>query len=135
MTVVKIKKQKTQKSVSKKENLNLKIIKLLKATKFKNDINYLEKNKIVIDSFFSCKRKHKELTKNNKLRLKTQQTFKNERENVFTEEINKIALGPNDDKRIQSIDLIETYAYRTSKDLISEKKEIKCNNIITLYKR
>ena len=84
MTVVKIKKQKTQKSVSKKENLNLKIIKLLKATKFKNDINYLEKNKIVIDSFFSCKRKHKELTKNNKLRLKTQQTFKNERENVFT---------------------------------------------------
>ena len=69
------------------------------------------------------------------MRSKAQQTFKNERQNVFTEEINKIALGPNDDKRIQSIDLIETYAYGTSKDLISEKKEIKCNNIITLYKR
>ena len=69
------------------------------------------------------------------MRLKTQQTFKNERQNVFTEEINKITLGPNDNKRIQSIDLIETYAYRTSKDLISEKKKIKCNNIITLYKR
>ena len=69
------------------------------------------------------------------MRLKTQQTFKNERQNVFTEEINKITLGPNDNKRIQSIDLVETYAYRTSKDLISEKKEIKCNNIITLYKR
>ena len=69
------------------------------------------------------------------MRLKTHQTFKNERQNVFTEEINKIALGPNDDKRIQSIDLIETYAYGTSKDLISEKKEIKYNNIITLYKK
>ena len=69
------------------------------------------------------------------MKSKAQQTFKNERQNVFTAEINKIALGPNDDKRTQSIDLIETYAYGTSKDLISEKKEIKCNNIITLYKR
>ena len=30
---------------------------------------------------------------------------------------------------MQSIDLIKTYAYGTSKDLVSEKKEIKCNNI------
>ena len=30
--------------------------------------------------------------------------------NVFTEEINKIALSSNDDKRMQSIDSIETYA-------------------------
>ena len=54
--------------------------------------------------------------------------------NVFTEEINKIALSLNDDKRIQSIDSIETYAYGRSKDLLSEKKEIKCNNIIKQYK-
>ena len=31
---------------------------------------------------------------------------------------------------MQSIDLIETYAYETSKNLVSEKQEIKCNNII-----
>ena len=31
---------------------------------------------------------------------------------------------------MQSIDSIETYAYRTSKDLVSEKEMIKCNNII-----
>ena len=31
---------------------------------------------------------------------------------------------------MQSIDSIETYAYGTSKDLISEKEEIKFNNII-----
>ena len=40
--------------------------------------------------------------------------------NVFTEEINKTALSSNDDKRMQSIDLIETYAHRTSKDLVSD---------------
>ena len=62
--------------------------------------------------------------------LKTQQSFKSERHNVFTKEINKIALSLNDDKRIQSIDLIETHGYGTSKDLVSEKEEIKCSNII-----
>ena len=56
--------------------------------------------------------------------------FKSERHNVFTEEINKIALSSNDDKRMQSIDSVETYAYGTSKDLVSEKEEIKCKNII-----
>ena len=56
--------------------------------------------------------------------------FKSERRNVFTEKINKIALSSNDDKRMQSIDSIKTYADGTSKDLISEKEEIKCNNIL-----
>ena len=42
-----------------------------------------------------------------KLILKTQQRFKSERHNVFSEEINKIALSLNDDKRMQSIDSIE----------------------------
>ena len=41
--------------------------------------------------------------------------------NVFTEEINKIALSSNDDKRMQSIAPIETDAYGRSKDLVSEK--------------
>ena len=49
---------------------------------------------------------------------------------VFTAEINKTALISNDDKRMQSIDSIETYAYRTNKDLLSKKEEIKCNIII-----
>ena len=31
---------------------------------------------------------------------------------------------------MQSIGLIETYAYGTSKDLVSEKEKIKRNNII-----
>ena len=52
-----------------------------------------------------------------------------ERHNVFTEEINNITLSSNDDKIMQSIDSIETYPSRTSKDLVSEKQEIKCYNI------
>ena len=60
--------------------------------------------------------------------------LKNERHNVFTEKINKIALSSNDNKRMQSPDSIDTYAYGTSKDLVSEKEEIKCKNIIQRYK-
>ena len=47
------------------------------------------------------------ITKYKKVILKTQLRFKSERHNVFTEEINKIALSSNDDKRTQSIDSIE----------------------------
>ena len=54
---------------------------------------------------------------------------------LSTEEISKIAVISNDDKRIQSIDLTKTYAHETSKDLVSEKEEIKCNNIIKQYKK
>ena len=62
------------------------------------------------------------LIRNNKSMLKTQQRFKNERHNVFTEEINKIALSSNNNKRMQSFDSIEIYVYGTSKDLVSEKE-------------
>ena len=35
---------------------------------------------------------------------------------------------------MQSIDLIETYAYRMNKSLVWKIKEIKCNNTIKEYK-
>ena len=74
------------------------------------------------------------LIRNNKSILKTQQRLKSRRHNVFTEEIDKITLISNDDQRIQSIDSIETYACGTSKDVVSEKEVIKCNNIMKQYK-
>ena len=72
---------------------------------------------------------------NNKLMLQAQQRFKSERHNVFNEIIINIALSSNDDKRMQSIDSIEIYAYGTREDLVSEKEKIKCNNIIKRYKK
>ena len=36
---------------------------------------------------------------------------------------------------MQSIDLIETSAYGSMKDLISRKEEIKCNSIVKQYKK
>ena len=46
----------------------------------------------------------------------------------------KFFLSSNDDKRMQSIDLIETNVYGTCKGLVSEK-EIKCSNIMKQYKK
>ena len=54
------------------------------------------------------------------------------KDNVFTEQINEIALSSNDDKRMQSFDLIGTYA--TRKDLVTDKEETKHNNVIKWYK-
>ena len=74
----------------------------LEATQPENKINYLEKNKISVDSFICYKRKHKIFIRNNKLILQTQERFKSE-VHVFTEEVNKTALSSNDDKRMQLI--------------------------------
>ena len=41
------------------------------------------------------------------------------------------SLSSNDGKRMQSIDSMKTYAYGNRKDLVSEKEEIRRNNIIS----
>ena len=40
----------------------------------------------------------------NKIILKSQQRFKSDYYNVYTEHINKVALSSNDDKRLQTFD-------------------------------
>ena len=70
----------------------------LEANQYEKEINYLEKIKLTIDSF---RENHKEFIKINRLILKLQQRFRSEEHNVFTEEVNKISLGTNDDKSIQ----------------------------------
>ena len=69
-----------------------------------------------------------------KIKIKNIAKIKYKRHDVFPEEISKIALSSNDDKRIQSIDLTEPYAYGMSQYLVFKKKEIKCNNTIKQYK-
>ena len=49
---------------------------------------------------------------NNEIILKSQQRLKSDHHKVYTEEINKIALSSNDDKRLQALDKITTYPYR-----------------------
>ena len=48
---------------------------------------------------------------NNKIILKSQQRFKSEAHDVYTENINKIALSINDERRLQTSDRISRYPY------------------------
>ena len=54
---------------------------------------------------------YKDCLLNDKVVLKSQQRFKSERRDVYTENINKIALSNNDDKRLITFDKITTYPY------------------------
>ena len=51
---------------------------------------------------------------NNEIILKSQQKFKSERHNVYTEEVNKISLSSNEDKRLQTFERITSYPYGVS---------------------
>ena len=44
----------------------------------------------------------------------SQLRFKNDKHNVYTEEVNKIAPNSNDDKRLQKCDRVTTYPYGTN---------------------
>ena len=50
---------------------------------------------------------------NNKNAYRSQQRFKSYNHDVYTEEVNMIALSSNDDKRLQTFDRITTYRYGT----------------------
>ena len=51
---------------------------------------------------------------NNEVISKSQQRFKREAYNVYIEEINKIAINSNNDKRLQTFDRIKSYPYGAS---------------------
>ena len=56
---------------------------------------------------------YKDCLFNNKIILKSQQRFNSDHHNVYTIEINKIALSSNGDKRLQIFDRVITYSYRS----------------------
>ena len=67
---------------------------------------------------------------NNKTILKSQLRFKGDHHNVYTEEVNKIALNSNDDKRLQTFDRVSTYPYGTNAFKVCESEmlsKIRCN--------
>ena len=59
---------------------------------------------------------------NNKIILKSQKRFKSDYHEVSTEEVNKITLSSDDDKRLQTLDRIATYPYRTNAFKVCESE-------------
>ena len=72
----------------------------------------------------------KESLLNNKTIMRLQLTFKGDHHNVYTEEINKIALNSNDNKRLKKFDRVTTYPYGTNAFKVCESEmlsKIHCN--------
>ena len=57
-----------------------------------------------------------------KVILRSQQRFRSDHDRVYTEEVNKIALSSNGDKRLQTYDKITTYPYGTSAIKVCERE-------------
>ena len=72
---------------------------------------------------------YKDCSLNNKTISKLQQKFKSERHNKYTEDVNKIALSSNDDKRLQTYDRITPYPYGTSAGKVCKAKILSKVNI------
>ena len=54
---------------------------------------------------------YKDLLLNNKTIMRLLLRFKSDHHNMYTEDVNKIALNSNDNKRLQIFDRITTYTY------------------------
>ena len=74
-----------------------------------------EKRRLLFENYADC-------LVNDKIILKSQQRFKSDYHNVYTEQINKIALSSNDDKRLQTFDRIKTYPYGTNAFKVCESE-------------
>ena len=57
---------------------------------------------------------------NNKTVYKSQKRFKSYYHDVYTEEVNKIALSSNDDEKLQTSNKITTYPYGTKETIIKQ---------------
>ena len=59
--------------------------------------------------------------------IKSQQRFRSDHHNVYTEEVSKIALSSNDDKRIQTYDKVTTFTYGTNVFKLCENEMLSKN--------
>ena len=59
---------------------------------------------------------------NDEVIVRSQQRFRSDHHKVCTEEVNKIALSSNDDKRIQAFDKVTTFSYGTNVFKICENE-------------
>ena len=73
---------------------------------------------------------YKDCLLNDKILLKSKQSFKSYYHDVYIEEINKIALSSNDDKRLETSDRITTYPYGTNAFKVCESEILRCKRLI-----
>ena len=77
-------------------------------------------------------RHFKDFLFNNKNVYRSQQRFKSYNHDFYTEEVNEIAVSSNDDKRLQTLDRITTYPYRTNafkvceSEMLLKNVKVKC---------
>ena len=86
-----------------------------KVKKSKGTKKCVIKRQLMFENYTNC-------LSNDKVILKSQQRFKSDNHKVYTEEVNKIALSSNDDKRLQRHDKITTYPYRTDAFKVCESE-------------
>ena len=83
------------------------------------------KRKLMFQNFKDC-------LLNNKSVYRSQQRFKSYNHDAYTEDVNKIALSSNDDKRVQKFNRIKTYPYGTNafkvceSEMLSKNEKVKC---------
>ena len=68
---------------------------------------------------------YKDCLINDKTILRSQKRFKSYHHKMYTEEVNKIALSSDDNKRLQKYDRVTTYPYGTTNEMLKvlETKE------------
>ena len=88
--------------------------------KAKGTKNCVIKRELTFENYKHCQ-------SNDDLILKSQQRFKSDHHNVYTEQINKIALSSDDDKRLQTFDKITTHPFGTNVFKVCENEMLsKC---------
>ena len=73
------------------------------------------KKEVMFDNYLECLKEKKKI-------LRKQQRFKSDTHDVYTEDINKITLSFNDDKRLISYDGITTYPYGISTGVLRKQE-------------
>ena len=73
---------------------------------------------------------YKDCLFNYKIILQLQQIFKSDHHKVYIEEINRISLSSNDDKKLQTSDRIKTYPYGTNAFKVCESEVLMVKRFI-----
>ena len=96
---------------------------IVKLQKSKGTKKCVIKRELIIENYKDC-------LFNDKIILKSEQRFKSDHHNIYAEEINKIALSSNDDKRLQTSDRIKTYPYETNAFKVCESEMLLVKRLI-----